>query len=92
MKVIVTYRNFHDIDKREIMPEVFSVNNNETPEMALRRIWEDHYNAELAESEFDGVCELHKEGCWLKKDTAMITWIDGDTKEFYVIDIENYGE
>ena len=92
MKVIVTYRNYRDMDRTEIMPEVFCINNNETPEMALRRIWEDHYNSGLAEGEFDGVCELDEEGCWFEKNMAMITWTDGDTKEFYVADVEKYGE
>ena len=90
MKVIVTRRNFHDMVCWEIMPEVFSINENETPEDALRRIWQDQHNSELAESMFDDVCELHEEGCWIEDEMALITWADGDTKEFYITEVKNY--
>ena len=53
MKVIVTYRNFHDIERIEIMPEVFFVRENETSEDALRRIWENEFNSAISESMFD---------------------------------------
>ena len=91
MKVIVTYRNFHDIERIEIMPEVFSISKNESSEEALRRIWEDYYNNVLAEN-LNGEIDdpLDEENCWCEEDMALITYIDGDTKEFYVIDVEDY--
>ncbi len=38
MKVIVTRRNFYGMECWEIMPEVFFINENETPEDALREL------------------------------------------------------
>lgn len=90
MKVIVTYRNFHNIDRDEILPEIFSVKKNETAEECLKRIWTDQYNALLAESLLDNNDPLEKSGCWCKEDKAMLTWADGDTKEFYIIEAESY--
>ena len=90
MKVIVTYRNFHDIDREEILPEVFSINKNESAEEALERIWSDHYNALLAETMNDESDLLDENGCWHEEERALITWADGDTKEFYIVEIEPY--
>lgn len=88
MKVIVAYRNFRNVDREDIPPEVFYIEENEPPEIALRRIWEDQYNALLScVDEEDPTLES---GCWYEEDRAMITWFDGDTKEFYVVDIEHY--
>ena len=89
MKVIVIYKKFHDIERTEIMPKVFYINENETPEDALRRIWEDHYNSLMAEQLLDETDPLDEDGCWYEEDHAMITWADGDTKEFYVVDVDN---
>lgn len=90
MKVIVKYRNFHDIERIEIMPEAFFVRENETPEDALRRIWSDQYNAAIAESEFCEDDPLDEENCWFEEDMAQIAWADGDVKEFYVVEVEDY--
>ena len=90
MKVIVTYRKFHDIDRSEIMPEVFFVRENETPEEALRRIWEDQYNSLIAEQLYNDNDPLDEENCWFEEDMAQIAWADGDTKEFYVVSIDDY--
>lgn len=88
MKVIVTYRNFRGVDREDMPPEVFYIEENESPAIALRRIWESQYNALLGC--VDEEDPLVKSGCWYEEDMAMITWFDGDTKEFYVIDIEHY--
>lgn len=90
MKVIVTYRNFHDIERIEIMPEVFFVRENETPEDALRRIWEDEFNSAISESMFDETDPLNEDECWYEEDMAQIAWADGDTKEFYVVEVEDW--
>lgn len=90
MEVIVTYRHFHDIDREEIPPEVFRPDENETPEDALQRIWEDQMNGLFAEQIYDDSDPLDEEGCWHEEDRAMITWADGDTKEFYIVEVENY--
>ena len=91
MKVIVTYRNFHDIDKTEIPPQVFLLKWDQKPEDALREIWENEYNALLAEQLQDGTDCLNGDGCWYEEDMAVITWADGDTKEFYVVEMEMCG-
>ena len=36
MKVIVTYKNYHSMDRREILPEVFKIKGK--PEDALRKM------------------------------------------------------
>lgn len=88
MKVIVTYRNFHDINREEIFPEVFLLKEGETAEEALERIWTDQYNALLAEKLNDDSDPLDENGCWHEEDRAMLTWSDGDTKEFYIVEVE----
>lgn len=90
MKVIVIYKKFHDIERCEIMPEVFCPNAKETPEDALRRIWEDHYNSLIAEQLIDDSDPLNEEECWFEEDMAQIGWVDGDTIEFYVAEVEEY--
>ena len=90
MKVIVAYRNFHDINREELFPEVFSVNVNETAKEALERIWKDLYNGLLAENLIYNDDPLNESGCWCGEDMAILTWADGDTKEFYIVDIEKY--
>lgn len=90
MKVIVTYRNFHDINREELFPEVFKVNKNETAKEALKRIWSDQYNSLLAEELYDNSDPTDTENCWHEEDRALITWKDGDTKEFYIVDVEEY--
>jgi len=90
MKVIVTYRKFHDIDISEIMPEVFSINEDETEEEALRRIWEDQYNALLAERVYNDDDPLDEDECWFEEEMAQIAWKDGDIKEFYIAEVEEY--
>ena len=88
MTVIVTYRNFHDIDKQEIPPEVFLIREGEAPEEALIRIWSDQYNALLAENIYDDSDPLDEKNCWFEEYMAQIAWADGDTKEFYVVEVE----
>lgn len=91
MKVIVTYRNYHDMDRTEIMPEVFAIDENENPEDALRRVWSDFYNDIIAENLSGEIDDpLDEENCWFEEDMAMITYADGDTKEFYLLDVEQY--
>lgn len=91
MRVIVTYRNYHDMDRTEIMPEVFSIDENENPEDALRRVWSDFYNDLIAENLRGEINDpLDEENCWFEEDMAMITYADGDTKEFYLLDVEQY--
>ena len=90
MKVIVTYRNFHDIERIEIMPEVFFVRENETPEDALRRIWENEFNSAISESMFDETDPLNEDECWYEEDMAQIAWADGDTKEFYIVEVKDW--
>lgn len=91
MKVIVTYRNYHDMDRIEIMPEVFNIDENENPEDALRKVWEDLYNDILADNLSGEIDDpLDEENCWIEEDMAMITYADGDTKEFYITEIKQY--
>lgn len=91
MKVIVTRRNFHDMVCWEIMPEVFFINESETPEEALRRIWEDQYNGAIADNLNEDIDDpLDEENCWIEDEIAMITWEDGDTKEFYITEVKHY--
>ena len=90
MKVIVTYRNFHDIERIEIMPEVFFVRENETSEDALRRIWENEFNSAISESMFDETDPLNEDECWYEEDMAQIAWADGDTKEFYIVEVKDW--
>lgn len=91
MEVIVVYRNFHDIDIAEIPPVVYTVKENETGRQALRRIWETIYNDLLAERLYDDEDDpLDGWGCWYEDCRAMITWADGDTIEFYVVEVESF--
>ena len=90
MKVIVIYKKFHDIDRSEIMPEVYWLNEGETAEDALRRIWEDQYNTLISENLYDNSDPLDEEECWFEEDMAQIGWADGDTIEFYVAEVEEY--
>jgi len=86
MKVIMTYKNYHSMDRREIFPEVFRINKNEKPEDALRRMWEDVFNT------LDFNDPIDEENSWFEGDMALITWADGDTKEYYVVDVQDYEE
>ena len=93
MKVIMTYRNYHSMDRSEIFPEVFRIKDDEKPEDALRRIWEDDYNGAIADNlNNDYNDPIDEDGCWFEEDMALITWEDGDTKEFYVVDVQDYKE
>ena len=93
MKVIMTYRNYHSMDRSEIFPEVFRINENETQEDVLRRMWEDDYNGAIADNLNNDLNDpVDEENCWFEEDMAMITWADGDTKEFYVIEVQDYKE
>lgn len=86
MKVIMTYRNYHNMDRYEIFPEIFRIKDNEKPEDALRRIWEDSYDT------LDFNDPIDEENSWFEEYMALITWEDGDTKEFYVVDVKDYEE
>ena len=87
MKVIVTYKNYHSMDRREILPEVFKIKGK--PEDALRKMWEDDYNGAISDNLYNDLNDpIDEENCWFEGDMAMITWEDGDTKEYYVIDIQ----
>lgn len=91
MEVIVAYCNFHDIDREELFPEVFFVRENETGKEALQRIWEETYNDFLAERLYDDEDDpLDDNGCWHEDYRAMITWADGDTIEFYVVNVKSF--
>ena len=89
MKVIMTYKNYHNMERREIFPEIFKIRKNEKPEEVLKKIWEDDYNGAIADklhSDFND--PIDEENCWLDDDMAVITWEDGDTKEYYVVDVQ----
>ena len=87
MKVIVTCRKFHDMEMGEIRPVVILPRENETPEDALRRIWEMHYNGALSDNlMLDGEDPVDEENCWYEDDMALVTWEDGDTIEFHIVE------
>ena len=91
MRVIVTYKNFQDTDRKQMLPEVFKINENETPEQALRKIWEYEYNCAISDNlNYDCNDPLNEDECWFEEDMAQIAWEDGDTKEFYVVEVELY--
>ena len=91
MKVIVTYKNYHSMDRREILPEVFKIKGK--PEDVLRKMWEDDYNGAISDNLYNDLNDpIDEENCWFEEDRAMITWQDGDTKEYYVIDVEKMEE
>ena len=91
MKVIVRYKNYHSMDRREILPEVFKIKGK--PEDALRKMWEDDYNGAISDNLYNDLNDpIDEENCWFEEDMAMITWEDGDIKEYYVIDVEKMEE
>lgn len=93
MKVIMTYKNYYGLDRMQIFPEVFKIKEDEKPEDVLRKIWEDDYNGAIADNlNSDGNDPVDEDNCWFKDEMAMITWEDGDTKEFYLIDVKDYEE
>ena len=87
MKVIVTYQNYHSMGRREILPEVFKIKGK--PEDALRRMWENDYNGAIADNLNSGSNDpVDEENCWFEEEMAVLAWKDGDTKEYYVIDVQ----
>lgn len=89
MKVIMTYKNYHNMERREIFPEIFKIKKNEKPEEVLRKIWEDDYNGAISDNLNSDFNDPIDEGnCWFEEDMAVITWEDGDTKEYYVVDVQ----
>lgn len=87
MKVIVTCRKFHDMEMGEVRPEVILPRDNETPKDALRRIWEMYYNDVLSDNLMSGGEDpVDEENCWYEDDMALLTWEDGDTVEFHIIE------
>ena len=60
------------------------------PEDTLRKMWEDDYNGVIADNLYNDLNDpVDEENCWFEEDMAMITWQDGDTKEYYMIDVED---
>ena len=93
MKVIMTYRNYHNMQRIEIFPEIFRIKDDKKPEDALRKMWEDYYNGAIIDNmnnDYDD--PIDENGCWFKENMALITWKDGDTKEFYLIELVDYKE
>lgn len=91
MKVIVEVKKFHDMDVREVIPEVILPRDNETPEDALRRVWEMGYNGALSDNlMLDGEDPVDEENCWCEDDVALITWEDGDTIEYHIVSQISY--
>ena len=89
MKVIVICKKYHDMEVGEAIPEVIRVKENETPEDALRRVWEDFYNGVLADNLSGEINDpLDEDACWCEDNVGLITWADEDTTEFYVVDVE----
>lgn len=91
MKVIVTSKKFHNMDAREVFPEVILPRDNETPEDALRRIWKRSYDNALSDNLMsDGNDPVDEENCWCEDDVALITWEDGDMMEFHIVSQISY--
>ena len=89
MKVILKYRNYRNMDKREIFPVIYKISENDKPEEALRKIWQDCYDSAVAENiEIDNADPVNAEKCKCEEDMAIVTWEDGDTDEFYLVDLE----
>ena len=89
MKVIMIYKKYHDMEIREIFPEIFRIKENDKPEEVLRKIWEDGYNGAIADninSDFND--PIDEKNCWFEEDMAVITWEDGDAIEYYVVDVQ----
>ena len=87
MKVIVECRKFHDMEVGEVTPRVILPRNDETPENALRRIWEWSYNNALSDNlMLDGEDPVDEANCWCETDIALITYEDGDTIEFHIVE------
>lgn len=94
-KVIVIVRKYHDMEMQELFPEVINIKDKDEPEDALRQIWLNDYNTFIKQSEEDSeedsVYSLNEDNCWCEDDYALITFADGDTREFYVVEVDkNY--
>jgi hypothetical protein len=88
MKVIVTCRNYHGMEMGETPPEVYLVKDNETPEEVLRNIWAENYEGAITDNiNCFGNDPIDEENCWVNDNMALITWKDGDTKEFHIVDV-----
>ena len=88
MKVIVKCRQFHDIDPREIPPTVIIPTEVRTIEEQLHKLWEDELNALLAEATWNEDSQLNEDKCFFEEDYSLITYDDGDTISFHIIDVE----
>ena len=86
MKAIVICKKYHDMEVGEVRPQVILPRENETPEDALRRVWEMYYNGALSDNlMLDGEDPVDEENCWCEDDIALITYGDGDTIEFHIV-------
>lgn len=88
MKVIVKCRQFHDVEPIEIPPAVIMPRGDYTIEEQLRECWEDELNALIAEATWNEDSQLNEDKCFFKEDYGLITYEDGDTISFHIVDIE----
>lgn len=85
-KTVVTYRNFHDINRDEIFPEVFLVPDGKDECVFLEEMWKRELENSIEEGRLSND-PVDKEKCWHDDDRALITWADGDTKEYYIVEV-----
>lgn len=88
MHVIVVWRNWANIDRMEIMPEVFKVKEDENAQDVLRTLWENNMNELFVEMLYDSSDPIDESKCWCEEDMAVITWKDGDTQEFCIAEVK----
>lgn len=89
MKAIIVYKSYHDMDYEELWPKVIRIKEDEVPEDVLRIRWEFNYNGAIADDMMnDNNDPIDEDKCWCKEDMALITWEDGDTMQFYIVDVK----
>ena len=90
MYVIVAIKNYTTQNLPvETSPEVLLVPEGADPICELRRMWENSLNTFLAEEVlFDDIDKVDAEACWFEDDQAVISWKNGDTQKFHLLEVK----
>lgn len=88
MKVIVKCRQFYDIEPIEIPPAVIMPSGKRAIEEQLYKLWKDELNALIDEATREEYSQLNEDKCFFEEDYGLITYEDGDTISFHIVDVE----
>jgi len=81
---IVTHKSFYDFEAYELIPTLYQIPEDMSPNDALQALWTNHYESEMNEAIASGGVPIDESESYCVDGYGKIAWMDGDYVEYHI--------